>query len=140
VDEETDELSATSETSVIVFVLDPEEKSQVVDNFLSSEESYRQSKHDLNSINMKFKLDKIDEDKAVGTLELEGQLLPNIDISQIRKKITGKSQSKATDYLKKGVDRVYNYHIDFNFKLLGSLNPLPFRSQNIVIDIKTENL
>lgn len=140
IDEEADELNATSETSVIVFVLDPEEKSQIIDNFLSSEESYRQSQHDTNSINMKFKLDKIDEDKAIGTLDLEGQLIPNIDIAQIRKRITGKTQSSAISYLKKGIDRVYNYHIDFNFKLLGSLTPMPFRSQNIVIDIKTESL
>ncbi|MDP4010230.1 MAG: hypothetical protein Q8P53_04595 [Candidatus Shapirobacteria bacterium] len=140
IDEEADELSATSEASVIVFVLDPEEKSQIIDNFLSSEETYRQSQHSSNGIDMKFKLDKIDEDKAIGTLDLEGQLIPNIDISQIRKRITGKTQSSAISYLKKGIDRVYNYHIDFNFKLFGSLTPMPFRSQNIVIDIKTESL
>lgn len=138
--EEADELSASTQASVIVFFLKTDIKQQIVEKFLAKEDGFDQSVINLDSFKFNFKIEKIDEDKATGVLSIEGQSLPKINVSELKGKISGKSKNKASEIIKKTVARVYNFKINNNFKFLGFLNPLPFLKDNIKIEIKTESL
>ena len=60
--------------------------------------------------------------------------------SVVSKTLSGKTKNKASEIIKKNIKRAYNFNIKTNFQLIKSINPLPFRSQNISIDVQTETL
>lgn len=138
--EEADELSASTQASVVVFFLEPEVKKQIIEKFLAKEDGFDQSVIDPSLFKFNFKVDKIDEDQAIGTLIIEGQPLPKINILDLKEKISGKSKKKASEIIKKSVARVYNFRIENNFRFLEFFNPIPFLKNNIKIEVKTESM
>lgn len=140
VDEEANELSATAESSVSVFVLNDNRKDQIINEVLSKEADFNQAIIDPQKFNLKFQITKNETDSSTGNLIIEGNALPKIDLVALAKSISGKSQSKANQIIKKTVNRVYNFNIKTNLPFIKAINPLPFQAKNINFEIKTESL
>jgi len=138
--EETDELSATVEATVSVFLLTSDIKSQLVSAYLSSDSELAKSDYDPKSFQLKFKIDKIDADQASGSLTVEGKSIPKIDVIALKKQLSGKSHKSAEAFIKKSIPRLYNFTETNNFKFINFINPLPFRPGNITIEVKSDNL
>jgi len=134
VGEAADELTATVNATVTVFVLSQNSKDEVIKHFLASESDFSNIDYQSNNFDLSFDITKIDNSQASGNLTISGKSLPKIDISQVQKSLSGKTNSQATDIIKKIIPRAYNFHIT------NSLPLLPFRSDNINIEIKTESL
>jgi hypothetical protein len=138
--EEADELGATAQANVAVFVMDPDIREQVINGFLGDETDFKAADINPQTFNINFKVDKIDSDKATGVMVINGQALPKIDMPKFKKMLSGKTKTKAGSLIKKNINRVYNFNIKTNLQFLQMINPLPFRSENITIDVKTELL
>ena len=136
VGEEADELSATSVSTVYIFHLDQSQKSQLLSAFLSPEPGFSDSKYSLNDFTFKLNPSKKSIDQIKGQLVVTGKSIPKLNTVDIAKLLSGKSQTTAAALIKKNYPRVYNYQINTNFSFLSSINPLPFRLQNIKIEIK----
>jgi len=137
--EVADEITASVITTVTVFSLEPAQKENIVRTLLSSQEDFPDSQIDPDQFQLEFTIDKIDTDTASGTLVVQGQSLPSIDIDQFKKDISGKSVKKTDQIIKQSLPRAYNYNLKTNLPFLGRLNPLPFRPKNITVIIKTES-
>ncbi|MFA7676029.1 MAG: hypothetical protein WCY28_01290 [Candidatus Shapirobacteria bacterium] len=137
VGEETDDLTATAESTVSVFVFKTDLKEKILTQFLSQEKGFSDS--DLNSDSFVFtlKINKLDVSKATGSLNIKGYSLPKIDLDLIKKNISGKTIKKAQEIIKKNNNRVYNFNFKISFKIF---NLVPFSSKNIFIESKTESL
>lgn len=135
--EETDSLTATAQSIVSVFVLKPDLKDKIISQFLSKEAGFSDSEINSDTFTFNLKIDKLDQNKASGSLNIKGSLLPKINIELLKKNISGKSTKKAQDIIKKTVTRVYDFNIKINFKII---NILPVSPKNIFIDVKTESL
>lgn len=133
VGEEADDLTASVEANITVFVLDPKQKNEIVNSFLIKENNFEQSQIDSKKFNLSYKINKIDKDFATGELTIDGQTLPKIDLTQLTKNLVGKTKKKASEIIKKSVPKLYNYQIKTNFLL-------PFQQKNIIFEIKTEPL
>jgi hypothetical protein len=72
----------------------------------------------------------------VGSLSINGSAVPQIDLSKLKKSLVGKTTKKASSIIKKMVNRAYNFNIENNFPL----NLLPFREDNLSIEINSKNL
>lgn len=140
VGEEADELNASAQAKVSVFYLTSEQKIGLINNFLSKENGFDNAVVDPDSFNLVFNINSIDENKAEGVLSIEGKALPKINLSQVKKDISGKSKKTAMEIMKKNINRVYNFKINNNLNFLGFINPLPFIKDNIKINLKTETL
>jgi hypothetical protein len=136
VGEQADELTGTITASVTVFSLSPEVKTQVINQFLSSEANFSEVKVDQTNFNLTFKVTQIDANKAVGTLTITGQSNPKIDSAKLQKNLTFKTNTSAESYIKKTIPRAYNFHINNNFPF----GLLPFKKENISIEVKSESL
>ena len=134
VGEAADELTGTIDATVTVFVLSDEIKDQIVKHFLSSENGFADIDYQSNIFSLSFDISKTEDDQAVGKLTISGNALPKINSSQIQKSLVMKTSSQASNQIKKIVPRAYNFHINTSLPLL------PFRSDNINIEIKTESL
>lgn len=135
--EETDNLTATAQALVSVFVIKPELKDKIITQFLSKESGFSESEIDSSTFTFTLKIDKLDQNKASGSLNVKGSLLPKINIELLKKNISGKTTKKAQEIIKKTVSRVYDFNIKINFNMI---NILPIQPKNIFIDIKTESL
>lgn len=136
VGEQADELTASVDASVSVFTISNENKEKVVKQFLSSEDNFNQSIFDVNNFNLEFSSDKIESQQAAGTLTIKGLSTPSIDLKNLKKTLLGKTTSKASEIIKKTVTRAYNFTIKNNLPL----NLLPFRVNNLSIEIESKNL
>lgn len=137
VGEETDDLTATTQSTVTVFAFKSDLKSKILEQFLSKENDYSNSNLNPESFVFALKVDKLDASKATGSLNIKGSALPKIDVELIKKNISGRTIKKAQDIIKKTVNRVY----DYNFKINPNIfNIIPFNSKNIFIDVKIESL
>ena len=136
IDEQTDELTATAQSTVSVFAISSETKNKIIEQFLSQENGYSDSDISLESFVFTFKIDKLDTDQAVGSLTIKGSSLPKVDTVILKKNIAGKTVKNAQKIIKKTISRVYDFNIQTNSKLL---NILPFNKNNISIDVKIES-
>jgi hypothetical protein len=138
VGEESDNLTATAESTVTVFVLKPELKEEILTQFLSQEDNFSESELDPNSFVFTFKINKnkLDQDKATGSLEIKGYSLPKVNIELLKKNIAGKLTKKAQEVIR-NTNRVYDFNLNTNFKIF---DILPLSPKNIFIDVKTESL
>lgn len=140
VSEETDELQATANASLGVFVLDSSVKSRIINDFFTGNSLFSQSVIEPDNFNLAIKIDNLDSLQAKGILTLQGKALPKIDTSKLQHALSGKNKSATADIIKKFSDRIYNFRLDTNFKFLGNLNPMPFRPGRISINLLNEPL
>jgi hypothetical protein len=136
IDEETDDLTATAQSTVSVFAFKSELKDKILTQFLSQEKDFSESKLDLNSFVFTLKIDKLDSSKATGSLNIKGSSVPKINTESLKKNIAGKTVIKAQEIIKKTIGRVYDFNLKINFKIF---NILPLNPENIFIDLKTES-
>ena len=134
VGEAADELTATVKASVTVFILPSGVKKDVVNHFISTESDYSNIEFNPDDFKVDFKIAKTETSQATGNITITGKALPKIDNSKIQKTLTAKTVNQATSLIKKMVPRAYNFHIGTNLPLL------PFRGENINIEVKTESL
>ncbi len=132
--EAADELKATVNATVSVFILPEDTKDQVIKHFLSSESDFNNIDYQSHNFTLSFNITKNDSSQATGNLTISGKSLPKTNISQIQKSLVGKTNNQATNIIKKLIPRAYNFHIT------NSLPLLPFRSDNINIEVKSESL
>lgn len=137
VGEESNELTATAQSTVSVLVFKSELKDKILNLFLAQESGFSDSDLIPGSFTFSLKINKIDTDKATGSLNIKGSSLPKINTAVLQKNLSGKTDKKAQEIIKKTITRAYNFHISTNFKIL---NILPLNPQNILIDTKTESL
>lgn len=131
-----DELVATSVSTVYLFYLDNDKKTQMLTAFLSAEPGFNDSIINPNDFNLNIKSSKNSIDKIQGLLSINGQATPRLNLASTAKLLSGKSQASAQKIIKNNIPRVYNYQISTNFSFLKAINPLPFRLQNIKIEVK----
>ncbi|MFA5894932.1 MAG: hypothetical protein WC851_04100, partial [Candidatus Shapirobacteria bacterium] len=126
--EEADELVATVTTTITAFSLNDSQKSKIINALFASEPDFGNvvSNYDKFTLNV--------QSKNQATFAV--RYLPKVDKSAVAKMISGKSQKTATSLIKKNVRRVYNYQIATNLKAITFINPLPLRTENIIINIK----
>jgi hypothetical protein len=136
VDEETNELTASSKSTVVVFVISPETKKKILEQFLSGESGFSESQLNPDSFELTLKINKLESDKATASLTIKGSSLPKFDISSLQKKLTGKTFNNAQKIIKKTNIRVYDFDFKSNFKFL---NLLPLNSKNIIIETKIKS-
>ncbi|MDD2482852.1 MAG: hypothetical protein PHE32_03500 [Candidatus Shapirobacteria bacterium] len=136
VGEETDDLTASAESTVSVFVFKNELKDKILAQFLSKETGYSDSEINPDSFVFTLKIDKLDTNKATGSLNIKGSSLPKIDTELLKKNISGRTTKKAQEIIKKTISRVYDYNLKITFKIF---NILPFSPKNIFIEVKNES-
>ncbi|MBI2464836.1 hypothetical protein HYV64_01720 [Candidatus Shapirobacteria bacterium] len=126
--EEADELVATVTTTITTFSLNDTHKSKIINALFATDPDFGNvvSNYDQFSLTI--------QSKNQATFAV--RYLPKIDKTSIAKMISGKSQKTATSLIKKNVRRVYNYQIATNLKAISFFNPLPLRTENIIINIK----
>ncbi len=137
VGEETDDLTATAQSTVTVFVFKPELKDKILTQFLSQEKDFSESELNSDSFVFTLKINKLDQNRATGSLNVKGNFLPKIDTESLKKNISGKTTQKAQEIIKETISRIYDFNIKINLKIF---NILPINPQNIFIDLKTESL
>lgn len=136
VGEEANELVATAISTVYVFYLDNDKKSQMLNAFLASEPGFNDSQVNPNDFTLNIKPNKNTIDKIQGLMSISGKSTPKINQDYTAKLLSGKSQSNAQKIIKSNIPRVYNYQITTNFNFLKAINPLPFKAENIKVEIK----
>lgn len=132
--EAADELKATVNATVSVFILSDDTKDKVIKHFLSSESDFNNIDYQPNNFTLSFNITKTESSQATGNLTISGKSLPKISVSQLQKSFVAKTTNQANSIIRKMVPRAYNFHITNTLPLL------PFRSDNINIEIKTESL
>ena len=136
VGEQADELTASVDASVSIFTITDQTKEEIIKYFLSKEDNFNQSVIDQSQFNLTFSGDEIKSNQATGTLTISGLANPNLDLNNLKKSLIGKTTSKAGTIIKKMVTRAYNFTIKNNLPL----NLLPFRANNLSIEIESKSL
>jgi hypothetical protein len=136
VGEEADKLSATVTTTITTYQFTDSQKSKIILAIFSSEPDFSQVKTNFNEFNLKITPAKGNNILPRGQATFSATFLPKTDIVALKKLVSGKMQSTAISLVKKNIPRVYNYQIKTNFEWLSFMNPLPFRTENIIINIK----
>lgn len=126
--EETDELVATVTTTITTFSLNDSQKTKIINALFASEPDFSNVVANYDQFSLTI------QSKNQATFAV--RYLPKIDKLAITKMVSGKSQKTATSLIKKNVRRVYNYQIVTNLKAISFINPLPLRTENIIINIK----
>jgi len=135
VDEQTESLTASADSTVSVFTISSDTKNKIIKQFLSNETGYSESEIDSDSFVFTFKIDKLDTDESTGSLTIIGSSLPKIDTVTLTKKITGRTVKNSQNIIRKNISRVYDFDFKNSFNIL---NILPFNKKNISIEIKTK--
>jgi hypothetical protein len=130
--EQADELTATVASSVSVFTITDSVKEQIIKKFLADQENFNNVTINVSDFNLSFESTKNESQQAVGTLSIKGSAIPQVDLTKLKKSLIGKTTQKASSLIKKMVNRAYNFNIENNF----ALNLLPFREDNLSIEIK----
>jgi hypothetical protein len=128
VGEEADTLTAVATSNINVFSLTPENQIALIKAYLSPVDGFNNST--INPDNFDFSI------TPKGVLTINGTVTPQFDSSKIISLISGKSLNTARTLIKTNVPRVYNFEITTNFQFLQSINPLPFRGSNIIVEVK----
>jgi len=128
-DEQTDELSATVDATVTVFILPNNEKNKIISSLVGKENTNPLDYKNFN-YNLKMEIDKIDASKATGKLTISGKAAPKINIDEIRAKIAGKTKTDTLSYFKNNLTHFYNWEMKPNLPLL------PLIGKNITIITK----
>lgn len=136
VGEDANQLTGSVDASVSVFTINDNDKEKVIKHFLSTENDFDKSIIDASSFKLSFSSDKIESQKAIGTLTITGTATPNIDLKSLKKSLLGKTTTKASEVIKKTINRAYNFTIKNNLPL----NILPFREQNLLIEVESTKL
>jgi len=134
VGEESQDLIGTVNSSVSIFIISDEIKKMIISQYLSSEPDFDKIDIDLNNFQISFKPSKLESDQAVGTLTIIGSSLPKLDLNNIKKNLSLKTVKQADGIIKKLVPRANR------FKINNKLFIMPFRSENIDIQVKLEKL
>ncbi len=136
VGEEADQLSATATSTVTVYYLNHDQKSQMLTALLSSEPGFNEII--LNPDNFELSLSSVTQSSGIvsGTLSIKGTSLPKFDQSDVVKLLSGKNIKTAQNLIKTNYPRVYNFEIETNFRFLRAVNPLPFLHSNITVEVK----
>jgi hypothetical protein len=134
VGETADELSGTLTASVSVFTISSSVKEKLLKQFLSNEANFDKIELDPQDFSLNFKINKITGTQATASLTLNGESLPKIDIISLQKALSVKTIKQANETIRKIIPRAYNFNIGTKLPIL------PFNSQNINIEIKTETL
>jgi hypothetical protein len=136
VGEKAEELSADIKASVSIFTLDNSVKEKIINQFLSDQENFNNIIIDLNRFDFDFTAKKVESQRATGSLIIKGTAIPSINFDQLKKSLTLKTGKKASQFIKDNIKRAFNSHIDIN----SPIDILPFRPNNISIEVKTETL
>lgn len=136
IDEQTDQLTATADSTVSVFVINPDIKTKIINQFLSEETGFSDSTIDPDSFIFTFKINKLDTNQAIGSLTIKGFSLAKVDTTAVKNDIAGKTINNAQKIIRKTISRVYDFDFQTN---LNFLKVLPFNKKNISIDIKTKS-
>lgn len=136
VGEQADELTATVNASVSIFSLSDSVKEMILKQFLSDQDDFNNSTIDAANFKFEFSGDEIKSQQANGVLIVSGFGAPTIDSVKLKKSLIGKTNTKASKVIKKTVSRAYNFTIKNNLPL----NILPFRVDNISIEIEPKTL
>lgn len=131
VGEEADELTATLNASISLFVLNTS-RDLILTSFLTTASTPSSLNLDPASAVIGFEFTKLGPDSASGFLNLTGQALTTVDIPRLQRNLVLKTPATAAQILQKQVNRLYNFKLRPNFIL-------PPRPQNIIIDIKTNS-
>lgn len=134
VGESAEELIGTINSSVSVFIVSDETKKMIISSYLSSEPDFDKIDLDFNNFQISFKPTKIESDGASGTLIINGSSLPKLDVNNIKKNLTLKTDKQAESIIKKLVPRANRFKINNKFFLM------PIRTENIDIQVKLEKL
>jgi hypothetical protein len=129
--EQTDQLSATLESTVTVFAISATEKNKIISALIDSPEK---SKWDVNNLifDLKMEVEKIDATGASGNLIVDGKAAPLLNIKEIRAKIAGKTKQSAFNYFKDHT-AFYNWEFQSNLPFIGKIILLPVIGNNITI-------
>lgn len=136
VGEVAQDLTVTAESSIYFYYLSPDQKSKLLSSFLVSEAGFADSKYNLDDFDISVSNATKTLDRISGQIVISGKSIPKVDVVDLVAKISGKSQKQAVAIIAKAYPRVYDYRIETNFKFLETINPLPFRLQNIKIEVK----
>jgi hypothetical protein len=136
VGEQADTLTATATSTINVFSITPDNKTAVIRAFLADQPGYGDATLNPDSFNLSISSVTTLVDKIKGLLTISGNASPQINSAQIIKLVSGKSLNTAKSLIKTNVPRVYNFEITTNFSFLKAINPLPFRTSNITIEVK----
>lgn len=139
ISEEVDQLEASAEAQISVFVLNPSLNGDIIKSFLSDDESFAQSSYDPDKFQINFQIDRFEKESAAATLKIQGTTLPRIDTDNLRRQLAGKSRHTASKIIRNFHSRLYDFHLNTNFQFLGKINPLPFRFQRISIELKEKS-
>jgi len=134
--EQTDGLTATSVSTINVFSISTENRTKIVESLLINDSQYNGSLVDLNNIQFFLTSNNPSLDKVKGQLKVEGFITPQVDKLKIIKLISGKSVKTAHTLIKSQFPQIYNFKITTNLRLIGFINPLPFRISNITVEVK----
>ncbi len=134
VGESAEELIATVNSSVSVFIISEETKKTIISTFLTSEPDFDKIDIDTNNFQLTFKPTKIESDQATGDLIITGSSLPKLDINGIKKSLVLKTVKQSDSIIKKLVPRANRFKIFNKFFLM------PLRTENIDIQVKLEKL
>ena len=135
VGEEIDELVGEVVANVSILILNKEDKQKFILENFNLDEEFNHSILNLDEIVLSFELTKINQDSASGSVNIKGNLLPKIDIGQFKKAISGKSFTNLTKVIRTN-RRIYNHKYSSNIKFFDFIKLLPFKLENISIDVK----
>lgn len=135
VDEQADNLTAASNSTVSVFIISSETKNKIIKQFMSDENGYSDSEINSDSFVFTFKIAKLDTDKSTGSLTIKGSSLPKVDTFALKNKIVGRTFNNAKNIIRKNISRVYDFDFKNNFNIF---NIVSFNKKNISIDVKTK--
>jgi hypothetical protein len=136
VGEEADQLSATATSTVYVFTISTDQKTKLLQAFLSGESGFSDSTLNTDNFELSINPTQSSVDKIVGTLSIKGSTIPKINPAEIIQLVSGKTFKTADNLIKNRFPRVYNLKITTNLPFLDNLNPLPFLHSHITVEIK----
>jgi len=133
--EQADQLTGNLISTIKIYYLDPQAKLKLINAFLGDNNEFKESDIDIERFNLTITSAKFNNQTISGMLTIDGQSNPKIDRLALAKSLAGKFRRPAINLIK-SQPRLYNYQISTNFSFLSAINPLPFRLQNITIEVK----
>lgn len=134
--EEADTLTATATSNINVFSLTSDIKAALIKAYLTNLDGFNDSTFNPDNFDFSITPGNNTVDKIKGSLTISGTATPKVDSSKVLRLVSGKSLNTARALIKTNIPRVYNFGITTNFPYLEAVNPLPFRSSNITVEIK----
>lgn len=136
VGEEADSLTATVVSTTTTYRLTDPQKQMIIAALFGSEPDFKLISPRYDQFTLEIAAAKNSTDLPKGQATVTVKYLPLVDKSKLSKSISGKTKKTAISLIKKSYPRVYNYQIKTNFNFISLINPLPFRPENITINLK----